>query len=67
LQAVHEDAHYSAGGARLGNVDELDVPVVQVAHRGHEHVVGHALQARAQVGGGMYDIHGCRLGTRDEG
>jgi hypothetical protein len=57
LQAVDEDADHRARRARLGDVDQLDVAVVQVAHGRHEHVVRHALQARAQVGGGVDDVH----------
>ncbi|MNC85149.1 hypothetical protein D3C83_07330 [compost metagenome] len=65
LQAVHEYAHHGAGRARLGDVDQLDVAVVQVAHGGHEHVVGLALQALPERGSRMNNVH--RIRTGDSG
>ena len=50
LQPVHEDAHHRARRARLGDADQPDVPVVQVAHGGHEHVVRLALQELTERG-----------------
>ena len=57
LQPIDENAHHRARSARLGEIDQLDVASVQIAHRRHEHVVRLALQAFAQGGDRMDDVH----------
>jgi hypothetical protein len=43
LQAVDENAHHRTRGLGFGDAYQFDMPLVQVAHGGHEDVVGLAL------------------------
>ena len=45
-------------GARLGDVDQLDMATMQITHRRHKYVIGLALQTLAQVFDRVDDVHG---------
>ena len=65
LQAVDENAHHRTRGLGLGDAYQVDVPFVQIAHGGHEHVVGLALEPLAQCRDGRDYVHVIRQPARD--
>ena len=61
LQAVHEDAGDHHVGVLAGLTHQIEMAVVEVAHRGHESDAAGVGEGGPQAGDGRVDLHGCVL------